>query len=83
MAVFPGEATPLFVSGEKHYRRLLKAPPLIRSDPFTCAIHFPSGEREKVQASHRHNSKIVETHIQRRKKALALVGRFAPKQHTA
>lgn len=83
MAVFPGEATPLFVSGEKHYRRLLKAPPLIRSDPFTCAIHFPSGEREKVQASHRHNSTIVETHIQRRKKALALVGRFAPKQHTA
>lgn len=47
MAAFPGEAAPLFVSGEKHCRRLFKAAPLIRSDPLTCAIHFPSGRRRK------------------------------------
>lgn len=73
MAVFPGEATPLFVSGEKHYRHFFKAPPLIRSDLLKCAIHIPlgkTGEKKKCRLVTDTRTRL-EINIQREKKMAA------------
>lgn len=64
-----GHSTCLFLE-KKILHEVFKAPPIIRSDPFTCALHFPSGrtgekekkKKKKVQATHTLENNVGNKH---------------------